>query len=269
MPASKGEFLQTEQIKEIASEIHRARLEAQGLEQYSKNIKDFSIEDAYSIQESGIKLREESGETIIGMKMGLTSEAKRKQMDLNDPCYGVLTQKMQIPDKGTFSLRGSIHPKIEPEIFFKIGKPLKGKVTIEEVMDSIEWVGAALEILDSRYSQFKYFSLEDVVADNSSSSHFILGETLLHPEELNIENLKMVMRVDGKEVESGISSDISGNPYISVVQLVELLDKRGQYLKENTIVLAGAATSAIQLKAGMHIDLEVDFLGHVDLVIKE
>ena len=35
-------------------------------------------------------------------------------------------------------------------------------------------VGPALEILDSRYRDFKYFSLSDVVADNASSSHVVL-----------------------------------------------------------------------------------------------
>jgi len=267
MHSSKGEFLQKEQIIQIAKELHNARMETSPVEQYSKNIQDFKIPDAYSIQELGIKMREESGEKIIGYKMGLTSKAKRDQMNLKEPCYGVLTDKMEIADQGIFSMANSIHPKIEPEIFFKISRDLEGHVTRNEVVESISWVGAALEILDSRYEQFKYFSLEDVVADNSSSSHFILGKNLMHPEDLDIENLKMVLRVDGKDIEQGVSRDISGNPLDSVVELVHLLAERNKMLPKDSIVLAGAATPALALNPGMHIDLEVDLLGHVDLVV--
>jgi len=267
MHSSKGEFLQKEQITQIATELHQARIGHTPVGQYSKNIEDFKISSAYSIQEEGIMIREESGETVIGYKMGLTSKAKREQMNLKEPCYGVLTDKMEIADKGIFSMATSIHPKIEPEIFFKISRDLQGQVTRNEVIESISWVGAALEILDSRYDQFKYFSLEDVVADNSSSSHFILGKNLMPPQDLDLENLKMVLRVDGKDSEKGISGDISGNPLDSVVQLVHLLAERNKNLPKDSIVLAGAATSALALSPGMHIDLEVDLLGHVDLVV--
>ncbi len=259
--------MQNDQITEIAQQLHQARLTHTPVEQYSKNLESFSVMDAYSIQELGIEQRKADGETVVGLKMGLTSKAKREQMDLKDPCYGVLTDKMEIPDQGSYSMAGSIHPKIEPEIFFKISRDLKGKVSREEVLESISWVGAALEILDSRYTQFKYFSIEDVVADNSSSSHFILGNNLMNHNELDLENLKMILRVDGKVVQEGYSRDISGNPLDSVVQLVHLLAERDQHLPADSIVLAGAATAAVPLSPGMHIDLEVDLLGHVDLVV--
>ena len=110
--------------------------------------------------------------------MGLTSEAKRKQMDLDSPLYGELTDKMQVQNGGTYKLDGQIHPKIEPEIAFLISKELSGIVTREQVLEATSEVYACMEILDSRYKQFKYFSMEDVISDNSSSSQFILGNPI-------------------------------------------------------------------------------------------
>ncbi len=257
------------QILEIAKTLDDARLNGTSLSQFSSRFSNFTRPDAYSVQEAGIKFRLDRGEKIIGLKMGLTSEGKRKQMNLDSPLYGVLTDKMKIENEGTFHLKGSIHPKIEPEIAFFINKELKGKITRDDVLNACDYVAPALEILDSRYEGFKYFSMEDVIADNSSSSHFIIGPHLTDFKNLDMINLKMQMKVDGIVATEGISSDISGDPVISVIQLAELLALRDQSIKANTIVLAGAATLAIELKPNIEVSLEVSNLKAMRVKIKE
>ena len=257
------------QIIKIAQTLDDARLKSLSLPQFSSQIPDFSRADAYTAQEEGIKMRTSRGEKIIGLKMGLTSEGKRKQMNLDSPLYGVLTNKMQVANAGTFNLKGSIHPKIEPEIAFYIIKDLKGKVTREEVLAATEYIAPALEILDSRYEGFKYFSMEDVIADNSSSSHFIIGAKCTNFKSLDLFNLKMQMKINGETKAEGNSCDISGDPVISVIQLAELLSQRDQYIPANTIVLAGAATLAISLEPNMLVSLEVTNLETMSVSIKE
>lgn len=256
-------------IQKIAQTLHNARLEARPLAQFSKDHTDFSRSDAYSIQELGIKMREIAGEKIIGLKMGLTSEGKRKQMNLDAPLYGVLTDKMKIENGGTFSLNGSIHPKIEPEVAFFIKKELSGKISREDVLDATEAVCGALEILDSRYEGFKYFSMEDVIADNSSSSHYILGPKFTDFKNIDLKNLKMLMKVDGKTAMEGNSREISDDPINSVIQLAELLSHRGKSIQAGTFVLAGAATAAVALAPGMTVTLEVESLPQLSVTIKE
>ncbi|MCO4794168.1 MAG: fumarylacetoacetate hydrolase family protein [Bacteriovoracaceae bacterium] len=256
-------------INEMAETLHNARLEAKAIGQFSANIEDFPRESAYSIQEEGIRMREKAGESVIGLKMGLTSEAKRRQMNLDAPLYGVLTDKMQVPNEGTYQMKGSIHPKIEPEIAFLIKKDLKGKVSREEVLDSTEAICPALEILDSRYEGFKYFSMEDVISDNSSSSHFILGKWEKDFKALDLKNLNMLMKVNDQIVQEGSSSAISGDPVVSIMQQCELLAKRDQYIKAGTFVLAGAATPAVALEPEMEVSLSVEGLSKMSVQIKE
>ncbi len=248
--------------------LNQARIKASPIQQISQQIKDFSRAEAYGIQEKQLKQRQALGETQIGWKMGLTSEAKRQQMNLDSPLYGFLTEKMQIPNGGTLSLQGKIHPKIEPEVAFWIGQDLSGSPSREQVLKACRGVCSCLEILDSRYEQFKYFSMEDVIADNSSSSDFILGPWREDFQNLDLRNLFMEMSADRKISQKGISKDISGDPVVSVIQLCELLAERGQILKSGSIVLAGAATVAIALSAGMRIDLTVDGLQPVSVMIE-
>ncbi len=243
-----------------ADVLHQARIKAQPIAQISKELPDFSRSDAYKIQETQGELRFKKNELQLGWKMGLTSEAKRLQMNLESPLYGYLTDKMQISNHGFFKLQGSIHPKIEPEVAFLITQDLRGNVSREQVLKACGGVCAALEILDSRYEQFKYFSMEDVIADNSSSSHFVLGPWEKNFSHLDLTNLNLKMLVNGEIRQMGISKDISGDPVVSIIQLCELLAERDQFLKAGSVVLAGAATVAETLKAGMKIELIVDQL---------
>ena len=174
---------------------------------------------------------------------------------------------MQVDDSGTFSLTGLIHPKIEPEIAFLISHDLKWPVTRQQVLDNCSAVAACMEILDSRYTEFKYFSMEDVIADNSSSSHFVMGEWIHDFKNIDLLNLVMNMYVNDELVQSGISSDISGDPVVSVIELCQMLDARGKSLKAGSIVLAGAATPAVELKNKMKIKLIVDKLKPVNITV--
>ncbi len=261
--------MENHQIKEIAETLHGARQNAKPLKQFSSYIENFDRADAYSIQEEGIHLRIKEGEKVIGLKMGLTSEGKRKQMNLDSPLYGVLTNTMQIENKGVFKLEGSIHPKIEPEIAFYLNKELKGVVTREEVLSACEAICPALEILDSRYEGFKYFSMEDVISDNSSSSHYILGPKTTNFHSLDLTNLKMTMKINGKTVEEGNSKAISDDPVTSIIQLAKLLEERGQSIPEGSFVLAGAATAAAPLEAGVDVSLEIENLETMNVAISK
>lgn len=253
-----------------ADVLRGARLSATPITQISKQMNpeltSFSRAEAYEIQE--LQLKNQPARQI-GWKMGLTSEAKRRQMNLDSPLYGFLTEKMQVQDGGFFNLQGSIHPKIEPEIAFLIKQDLTGEVTREQVLAACGGIASALEILDSRYTEFKYFSMEDVIADNSSSSHFVVGPWVEDFSKIDLLNLKMEMSVDGKIMQTGVSSDISGDPVQSVIELCSLLAARGHSLQRGSIVLAGAATAAEMLKPGMSISLKVDSLPPVSVSVAE
>lgn len=254
--------------EELARLLDQARLEAREVPPLTRAHPALSLPDAYAIQAEGLRLRTARGECVVGLKMGLTSEAKRRQVNLDLPIYGVLTDRMQVPAGGTLRLQGAIHPRIEPELAFRTSRELRGRITREQALDACATVFAAMEILDSRFIDFKYFSLPDVVADNTSASLFVLGTTERPPRELDLPHLQMVMEVNGERVQAARSDAISGDPVLSLIQLCELLDQRGESLPAGSIVLAGAATAAHPLRAGDRIRLTVDGLGDVAVSVE-
>ena len=246
--------------------LGQARVRAVPVAQLSNQIEGLGRSEAYAIQEKGVEFRVARSERLIGFKMGLTSEAKRKQMNSNSPLYGVLTDCMEVQDE--FSLSGSIDPKIEPELAFLIERTLPENPSREQVLQATGAVCACMEILDSRYQHFKYFSMEDVIADNSSSSHFVLGGWVRDFRAFDLRNLPMQMFVDDRLAQEGNSNDISGDPVVSVIQLCQLLAQRQRSLPKNCIVLAGAATAAVALEPGMQIRLEVPHFPSVQVGIR-
>ncbi len=254
----KAHSLPEADVRKLAQALDAARLEKRELAPLTKTFGPFGLPEAYAIQHAGLALRLARGERVVGYKMGLTSQAKREQMNLGEPIYGALTDVMRLPDAGDISIASGIHPKGEPEIAFVTARELRGSVSREEALAACSGVAAAIEILDSRFVGFKYFSLPDVVADFCSSWRFVLGQ--LHaPREVG--DLPMRFYKDGKLAQEASSKAISGHPADSLVQLVAMLAAHGASLPAGSIVLAGAATAAEPLTAGLELRLEVEGLG--------
>jgi 2-oxo-3-hexenedioate decarboxylase len=247
-------------VDRMARDLDGALLEKREISPLTKTYGDFDLETAYRVQEIGVAMRLARGEKIAGYKMGLTSAAKRVQMNLEAPIYGVLTDAMRV--SGELRAGDGVHPKIEPEIAFVTARELRGKLSRAEAILACSGVAPALEVLDSRFVGFKYFSLPDVIADNCSSWRFLLGP-LRPPRETN--GLRMRMSIDGRLAQEADSNSISGNPIESLVQLVAMLDAHGRALPAGSVVLAGAATVAEPLRAGAEVLLEVESLGEVRL----
>lgn len=259
--------LSVDQIESFAHTLHQARKNTREIEPFSKVHGEYTLEDSYKVQSRGIDLRLEDGEKIIGYKMGLTSKAKMEQMGLHTPIYGVLTAPMQIQNKANFALEGRIHPKTEPEIYFITNRELSGSLNIEDVPQVCDRIGVALEILDSRYEGFKYFSLPDVIADNASSSHFVLGDSVPSSTVLDWAALKIELTANGETKETATGGAILGNPFKSLCELVNLLSQEGRSLPAGSIVLAGAATTAIPLEAGQNAQALLEGVGSATFTV--
>ena len=245
----------------IAASLDDAQREARAIPQITDAHSDLTIDQAYAIQTLSVERRIARGERRIGVKMGLTSRAKMIQVNVDEVIWGTLTDRMLIEDGATVDLARFIHPRVEPEIAFLLRRRLDGSLSAAAIADAVEAVAPAMEIIDSRFCDFK-FRVADVVADNSSSSALVVGPWLRR--ETDLSNLGMIMSFDGRPVQVGSSAAILGHPLRSLVAAARLTScNGGPGLLEGDIVLAGAATAAEPLRAGLDVRLDVDKLGRV------
>jgi 2-oxo-3-hexenedioate decarboxylase len=225
--------------------MHRALLAAWEKAEAIEQLRLPSAEEGYKVQTALIEARLERGERLVGYKMGLTSKAKMAQVGVNEVIFGRLTDAMQVADGGTVEIGRFIHPRVEPEVAFAVSG---GNIT---------HVAPALELIDSRYKDFE-FTLPDVVADNTSAAAFVIGPWQEAPA--GVDNLGVLLEIDGAVVQVGSTAAILGDPRRAVTALSELAFKYGVPLADG-VVLAGAATAAVPLKPGSFVRAVVEGLG--------
>lgn len=248
---------------QLAQQLYEAKALARPVGKLTEANAGFSLPDAYEVQRNLLQRHLAAKETLVGRKMGLTSKPKMLQMGVHQPIFGFLTSAMRITDGGEIALKGRIHPKAEPEIAFVLKRELSGRPSLAEAMAAVDGVCAALEIIDSRFRNFE-FALPDVVADNGSSSGFVLGGVMKRASSIDLANLGILLELDGKAQQFGSSAAILGHPGRSLTSLVALLDEEGKSLPAGSIVLAGAATAASNLAKGSWVRATFQELGTVE-----
>jgi len=224
-----------------------------------------SLDDAYAIQAASIQRRVMRGEHRAGVKMGFTSRAKMIQMGLSDVIWGRLTAGMQVEEGTAVDFSRFVHPRVEPEIAFVLKRPLSGDVTGPEALAAVEAIAPALEIIDSRYKDFK-FTLPEVIADNASSSGFVIGPWC--SPQIDFSNLGLALNIDGRVVQVGSTAALLGHPLRSLVAAARLSALAGEPLQAGWVVMAGGATPAEWIKPGQYVSVDMERLGSAGFHVK-
>ena len=254
--------LSAEIIDELATTVDDARRTATDIVKLTDAHPDMDIGDAYAVQSELCRRWQAAGRRLTGYKGGVTSQAKMAQMGLDTPVFGVLMGDTCVGDGDVVDMTSLIHPKVEAEIAFVMARELSGDVTIQEVLAATEFVLPAIEVLDSRFKDFK-FDIQSVVADNTSAARYVVGGSPRRPKGLDLRLLGVVMERNGEVVGTAAGAAVMGHPAASVAALVKWLAADGKALPEGSLVMTGGVTEAIAVNAGDNVTARVQHLGSV------
>ncbi|MCP1680257.1 2-oxo-3-hexenedioate decarboxylase [Kerstersia gyiorum] len=220
---------------------------------------------AYAIQDEILRRKLARGARVVGLKAGLTSHAKMKQMGVETPVFGFLVDEYSVPEGAEIKTSDLIHPKVEPEIAFVLKHALKGPgCHIGAVLAATEFVLPGIEVIDSRYRDFK-FDLKSVVADNTSAARFVVGGQALRPDQTDLRTVGIVLEKNGEPVALGAGAAVLGHPAAAIAMLANHLGKKGQEIPAGSLILSGGVTEAVAIAAGDHVCLRVHGMGSVSL----
>lgn len=224
-----------------------------------------TIDTAYEVQDLALQHRRAKGEAITGVKLGLTSRAKQKQMGVDEPSVAWLTDAMALPAGLAVPRSELIHPRAEPEIAFIMGERLAGPgVTAARAMAAVASVCAAIEVIDSRYAGFK-FSLADAVADNNSSGRYVTGPVARDPHDVDLSLEACLLEVDGQIVDTATGAAVLGHPAEALAFAANTLAARGHAIEAGWIVLTGGMTDAVAIEPGARVAAHFTTLGSITL----
>ena len=257
--------LDSNTIAGLAEHLEACQLQARDTTKITDQHPGMDWDDAYAVQDEILRRKLARGARVVGFKAGLTSHAKMKQMGVDTPVFGFLVDEFVVPEGSDIKTSELIHPKVEPEICFVTRSELRGPgCHIGAVLAACDFVLPGIEVIDSRYRDFK-FDLKSVVADNTSASRFVVGGRIAPARDIDLRTLGIVLEKNGEPVAFGAGAAVLGHPAAAVAMLVNHLGRRGQVLPAGSLVLSGGITEAVAVQAGDHVTLRMQHLGSVSL----
>ncbi len=249
----------------LAEHLENAELQAREVTMITGEHPQMDWDDAYAIQDEIRRRKEGRGQRTAGLKAGLTSFAKMKQMGVDTPVFGFVSDYMARPDGGEIRHAELIHPKVEAEICIVTKAPLKGPgCNVAAVMAATDFVVPAVEIIDSRYRDFK-FDLKSVIADNTSSSRFVVGGRPRDLADLDLRTLGVVLEINGEIRSMAAGAAVLGNPLAAVAMMANHLGRRGRDIPAGSFIMTGGVTEALRVEPGDNVAVRFQDLGTVSM----
>ncbi|MGO1048964.1 2-keto-4-pentenoate hydratase [Crossiella sp. CA198] len=226
------------------------------------------VVDAYQIQLLNIRRRLDAGRRVLGHKVGLSSAAMQQMMGVTEPDYGHLLDDMALAEDVPVDPRRFCQPRVEVEVAFILGEDLPPGCTEAEVLARTAALAPAIELIDSRITDWR-ISLPDTVADNASSAAFVLGAARVPPSHVDVKRIWASLSRNGEVLAKGRSDAVLGNPATAVAWLAGKVAGFGVRLRAGDVVLPGSCTRAYDARPGDTFHADFTGLGTVSLTFQE
>ncbi|WP_434740596.1 2-keto-4-pentenoate hydratase [Micromonospora sp. SH-82] len=220
---------------------------------------------AYAVQRRLAAERVAAGATLVGRKIGLTSEAVQRQLGVDSPDFGLLFDDMAYEDGETVPYDAVLQPRVEAEIAFVLKDDLAdGPLDGPQVRRATECAAPAIEICGSRVQDWD-ITFGDTVADNASAGAFVLGPLRRPLDLFEPREVGMQMAVNGSVVSTGDGAACLGDPIEAVVWLARQARELGDPLRGGQVVLSGALGPMRPVRPGDSVTATLTGLGRVSV----
>lgn len=253
---------------EIAEKLKEAENSKKPCAPIREHLTEKDLDSAYKIQQLNIEKEVKNGKKIVGKKIGLTSLKVQEQLGVNQPDFGILLDSMEISANEEVDFSKFMQPKVEAEIAFVLKNDLIGtNNTIADIEKAIDYAVMAIEVVGSRIENWN-IKITDTIADNASSSHFLLGTQRVALDQLDLINNKMELYINEEKVSEGDGTSCLGNPLKAVVWLANKMASINNPLRKGEIILSGALGPMAEFKKGDVISSSIEGLGDLQFSTK-
>ncbi|TIC83907.1 2-keto-4-pentenoate hydratase [Nocardioides sp. GY 10113] len=224
---------------------------------------------AYAVQQGLVRRRLAAGATVVGRKIGATSEAVQNQLGVDQPDFGYLLDDMDVSADHPISMGTLVQPRVEAEVAFVLGADIdpatEEEITLAAVRAAVEVALPALEIVDSRIEGWD-IGFTDTVADNASSGLYVVGREGLRLDELEPREVEMSLTINGEERSAGNGAACLGDPLEALRWLAVQAWRFGDPLRAGHLVLSGALGPFVPFAPGDKVEAAIS--GFAPLVVE-
>lgn len=264
-------MLTPDEIQSAATALYEAERDRVQIPPLTLRLADMDMDDAYAVQKAWVDRKIEDGRSITGYKIGLTSRAMQMAMKIDTPDFGVLLDDMYFANGAQIPAADFTDPRIEVELGFVLKEPLFGEdVTVDEVIAATDYVVPALELIAARsfrvdpetgYTR----NVFDTIADNAANAGYIVGDTRLDPNEIDLPWAGAMLYLNGEIEETGLAGGVMGHPAHGIRWVCRRFAPHGIGLEPGHFILAGSFTRPVIVRAGDNIRADYGELGTIEV----
>jgi 2-oxo-3-hexenedioate decarboxylase/2-keto-4-pentenoate hydratase len=223
---------------------------------------------AYDVQDALVPLLARPGEVTAGYKIGLTTPRMQAMCGIDEPIVGVVLQSRLRGAPASVAVGDYVRLGIESEIALRIGRALPpGEVAADQVLDYVDGVCAAFELVDDSGADYAHLTAATLVADNAWNAGLVTGEVVTPGGAGSLRDLKGVLTRDGEVVDTGTSSDVLGDPANALAWVVRHLARRGRALQPGQWVSTGSIVPTKFVEPGQSWRFEIGDLPPVEMTL--
>ncbi len=261
--------LNSETIEALALELYQARKSRTQVRHFSKRHPEMTVNDGYAVQRAWVRRELADGRRILGRKIGLTSRAMQLSSQIDEPDYAPLMDDMFFAQGGDIPVDRFIAPRVEVELAFVLGKPLRGPgVTLTQVLAATDYVTPALEIIDARIEQFDRETkvmrkVTDTISDFAANAGIVMGGRPVKPDAVDLRWVGAMLFKNGVIEETGLAAAVLNHPATGVAWLADKIAPHDEQLNAGDVVLAGSFTRPTPAVRGDTLHADYGPLGTV------
>ena len=248
-------------LDHLADQFCRAFYERSWPGDSEPEVENLSLEDAYKVQRLVTRKRLELGDSVVGYKVGCTSEAVQRQFGLKEPIIGRLFSPHTRRDVEAIHLSRYANCAVEPEMVFKIAHDLEGEeLSDDELLAGIDSISPGIELHHYRFWKFPP-TTQELICSGGIHAGLAIGASSCSPDSLSFRDERFAVRVNGHQIAEGRASEIMGGPLQSLRWLVASLTHNGRRLERGSIVIPGSPVQLTPIEQPCELEIEIEGVG--------
>jgi 2-keto-4-pentenoate hydratase len=238
----------------------------------------FDLSTAYAVEAELVRLRRASGRRTVGRKVGFANKALWRVLRLETLVWAHMyddTVRYAGNNVVSLSLDHTCRPKIEPEIVFKMKRPVRpDERDPPALLDAVEWLALGFEIIDCVFADEKFQPADFVAAFGFHSALVVGGPRRIEPAIIpmlveQLPRFKVRLLKGEQTVAEGSGKNSLRSPAACLSELVSAISRQPSAapLEAGELVSTGTLTESQSIAPGDTWTATVDGLDLPDLTL--
>lgn len=206
-----------------------------------------------------------------GWKIAATSQAGQNHINVDGPLAGRLLAEKIHPDGSDLTLSGNHMRVAEPEFAFRLANaiPARGaEYSVAEVFANVGDLHLAIELPDSRYTDFTAVGGPALIADNAAARDLVLGPAVTADwRGIDLAQHEVHCTVGGRYTRDGIGANVLGDPRHALTWCINELSQLGIDLNAGEVITTGTAAIPLEIEPGDKVTAEFGDLGQITVTL--